>query len=166
MAQSRPSPVSDGFKGIASRTNVPLESDGVATDIGPAGSQARDMRRSFGSLPFLGRLSIRAERSPGSEAAPVRAPIDPDLAPVGPPVLLPSTIVRQVLIDATQLVPAWAMPRAEAGQATTPTEPKATKRPRRPRATETSAAKPRTSKPAIAKPAPAKPRSRTRKRDA
>jgi hypothetical protein len=124
------------------------------------------MRRSFGSLPFLGRLSTRAERSPGSEAAPVRAPIDPDLAPVGPPALLPSTIVRQVLIDATQLVPAWAMPRAEAEQATTPTEPKATKRPRRPKATETSAAKPRTAKPAIAKPAPAKPRSRTRKRDA
>jgi hypothetical protein len=139
------------------------------------------MRPSFGSLPFLGRLSTRAERSPGSEAAAVRAPIDPDLAPVGPPVLLPNTIVRQVLIDATQLVPAWAMPRVEAGQATTPTEPKATKRPRRPKATETSAAKPATAKPAtaklataklatakpaIAKPATAKPRSRTRKRDA
>ena len=133
------------------------------------------MRRGFGSLPFLGRLSTRAERSPGSEAAAVRAPIDPDLAPVGPPVLLPNTIVRQVLIDATQLVPAWAMPRVEAGQVTTLNEPKPTKRPRRPKATETSAAKPATAKlatarlatakPAAAKPATAKPRSRIRKRD-
>ena len=133
------------------------------------------MRRGFGSLPFLGRLSTRAERSPGSEAAAVRAPIDPDLAPVGPPVLLPNTIVRQVLIDATQLVPAWAMPRVEAGQVTTLNEPKPTKRPRRPKATETSVAKPATAKlatarlatakPAAAKPATAKPRSRIRKRD-
>ena len=114
-------------------------------------------------------------RSPGSETAAVRAPIDPDLAPVGPPVLLPNTIVRQVLIDATQLVPAWAMPRVEAGQVTTLNEPKPTKRPRRPKATETSAAKPATAKlatarlatakPAAAKPATAKPRSRIRKRD-
>src|SRR5258706_16378827 len=100
------------------------------------------MRRSFGRLPFLGRLSTLGERSPNSEPAEVRAPIDPDLAPVGPPVLLPAAIIRQVLFDATELVPAWAMPRAEAGQATTPNEPKATKRPRRPKATETSAAKP------------------------
>jgi hypothetical protein len=113
------------------------------------------MHRSFGRLPFLGRLSTRAERSPSNELAAVRAPIDPDLAPVGPPVLLPAAIIRQVLFDATELVPAWAMPRAEAAQATASNEPKATKRPRRPKATETSAAKP----------APAKLRSRTRKRD-
>ena len=124
----------------------------------------------LGRLPFLGRLSTRAERSPGSETAAVRAPIDPDLAPVGPPVLLPNTIVRQVLIDATQLVPAWAMPRAEAAPATTSTETKATKRPRRPKATETAAAKPATAKPATAKLATAqlataKPRSRIRRRD-
>jgi hypothetical protein len=113
------------------------------------------MHRGFGRLPFLGRLSTVGERSSNSEAPVVRAPIDPDLAPVGPPVLLPAAIVRQVLFDATELVPAWAMPRAEAGQATTPSEPKVTKRPRRPKATETSAAKT----------APAKPRSRIRKRD-
>jgi hypothetical protein len=113
------------------------------------------MHRSFGRLPFLGRLSTRAERSPSNELAAVRAPIDPDLAPVGPPVLLPAAIIRQVLFDATELVPVWAMPRPEASLATTPNEPKATKRPRRPKATETSAAKT----------APAKPRSRTRKRD-
>jgi hypothetical protein len=138
------------------------------------------MRPSFGSLPFLGRLSTRAERSPGALAAAVRAPIDPDLAPIGPPALLPRAIVSQVLIDATQLVPAWAMPRAEAGQATTPTEPRANKRPRRPKATvvstakpttakatavKPSAAKPTTAKPTTAKPPGANPRSRPRKRD-
>jgi hypothetical protein len=135
-------------------TNVPGESGGVARDIGRARSQAPNMRRGFGRLPFLGRLSLLGERSTNSVAPAVRAPIDPDLAPVGPPVLLPAAIVRQVLIDATELVPAWAMPRAEAAQATTPNEPKATKRPRRAKATETSAAKP----------APAKRRSRSRKR--
>src|SRR6266550_6169881 len=113
------------------------------------------MRRSFGRLPFLGRLSTRAERSPNGEPPAVRAPIDPELAPVGPPVLLPAAIVRQVLFDATELVPVWAMPRAEAGQATAPTEPKATKRPRRPKATGTSEAKP----------AAVTPRTRSRKRD-
>jgi hypothetical protein len=112
------------------------------------------MRHGFGRLPFLGRLSARAERSPSSEAAAVRAPIDPDLAPLGPPVLLPRAIIRQVLFDGLQLVPAWAMPRAESAPTTTPNETKATKRPRRPKATGTSAAKP----------AAAAPRSRTRKR--
>ena len=128
------------------------------------------MRHGFGRLPFLGRLSARAERSPSSEAAAVRAPIDPDLAPLGPPVLLPRAIIRQVLFDGLQLVPIWAMPRAESAPATTPNETKATKRPRRPKATETSAAKPATAKPATAKLATAKlatakPRSRIRRRD-
>ena len=113
------------------------------------------MPRGFGRLPFFGRLSTRAERSPSSDAAAVRAPVDPDLVPLGPPVLLPSAIIRQVLFDAAELVPSWAMPRAEPEQATPPTEPKATKRPRRPKATQTSAAKPATTK----------PRSRTRKSD-
>jgi hypothetical protein len=85
----------------------------------------------------------------------VRTPIDPDLAPLGPPVLLPRAIFRQVLFDGLQLVPTWAMPRAESGSATTPNEPKAMKRPRRPKATGTSAAKP----------AAVTPRTRTRKRD-
>ena len=97
------------------------------------------MPRAFGRLPFLGRRSTRAESSPSDEAAANRAPIDLDLAPLGPPVLLPSAIVRQVLLDATELVPAWAMPRDK---------PKATpKRARRPKATETPAAKPATDKP-------------------
>jgi hypothetical protein len=86
----------------------------------------------------------------------VRPPIDPDLAPIGPPVLLPAAIVSQVLFDATELVPAWAKPRPEAVPATTPNEPKATKRPRRPKSTATPAAKPTS----------ATPRTRTRKRDA
>ena len=110
------------------------------------------MPRGLGRLPFLGRRSTSAEPSP----AAVRLAIDLDLAPVGPPVLLPSAIFRQVLFEATELVPTWAMPRAEAVQATTSVEPKATKRPRRPKAIE---------KPA-AKPANPTPRSRTRKRDA
>jgi hypothetical protein len=109
----------------------------------------------FGRLPFIGRRSTRAEQSPSDGAAAVRSPIDLELAPVGPPVLLPSAIFRQVLLEATELVPTWAMPRAGLGQLTTPNEPKAAKRPRRPKATETSTAKPAT----------AKPRSRTRKRD-
>ena len=134
-------------------TNVRVESDGVATDIWRAGSQTRKMRRGLGRMPFLGRFSTRAERLTSSEPPAVRGPIDPDLAPVGPPVLLPSTIVRQVLFDATEFVPAWALPRAEATPATTANEPKPIKRPRRPKATETSAAKPAT----------ATPRSRTRK---
>jgi hypothetical protein len=113
------------------------------------------MRRSLGRLPFLGRLSTRAERASNGVAAMVRPPIDPDLAPIGPPVLLPAAIVRQVLYDATELVPAWAKPRAEAVPAT-PNEPKATKRPRRPKTTATPEAKT----------AAATPRSRTRKRDA
>ncbi len=113
------------------------------------------MHRTFRRLPFLGRLSTRAEPPPSYEPAAVRAPIDPELAPVGPPVLLPAAIVRQVLFDATELVPVWAMPRPEASLATTPTEPKATKRPRRPKATGTSEAKP----------AAVTPRTRSRKRD-
>ena len=114
------------------------------------------MRRSLGRLAFLGRLSTRAERSPSGVAAKVRPPIDPDLAPIGPPVLLPAAIVSQELFDATELVPAWAKPRPEAVPATTPNEPKATKRPRRPKSTATPAAKPTS----------ATPRTRTRKRDA
>jgi hypothetical protein len=35
------------------------------------------------------------------------------MAPLGPPpVLLPATIIRQVLFEAAELVPEWARPRA------------------------------------------------------
>ena len=108
----------------------------------------------LGRLPFLGRRLMRAEPSP-SDGAAVRPPIDLELAPVGPPVLLPSAIFRQVLFEATELVPIWAMPRAEPRQVTVPTERRATKRPPRPKAT----------KPSAAKPATAAPRRRTSKRD-
>ena len=111
------------------------------------------MRRGFGRLPFLGRHLTRGEPPPSDDAAAVRPPIDPDLAPIGPPVLVPRLIVRQVLVDATEFVPTWAMPRPEPPQAAPPNEAKATKRPRRPKATGTSGATP----------APATPRSRTRK---
>ena len=110
----------------------------------------------FGRLPFLGRRLTRAESSPSDGAAAVRSPIDLELAPVGPPVLLPSAIFRQVLFEATELVPAWAKPQAVLGQATPLSLPKATKRPRQPKATRASSDKPAT----------AKPSSRTRKRDA
>jgi hypothetical protein len=122
------------------------------------------MRRSFGRLPFLGRLSTRAERSLSTVPAAIRAPIDPDLAPLGPPVLLPRAIIRQVLFDGLQLVPTWAMPRAESVPATPPNKPKATTRPRRAKATGTSAAK-APNETSAAKPVTAAPRSRTRKRD-
>jgi hypothetical protein len=108
----------------------------------------------FARLPFLGRRSTHGEPSPG-DASAVRPPIDLDLTPVGPPVLLPSAIFRQVLFEATELVPTWALPRAGLAQMTTPNEPKATKRPRQSTATRTSPAKPAT----------AAPRRRTSKRD-
>src|SRR5829696_835948 len=99
------------------------------------------MPRGFERLPILRRLITRVEPLPSGDAAAARAPIDPDLAPLGPPVLLPSAIIRQVLFDATDFVPAWATPRAASAKAAPANEPKTTKRPRRQRATETSAAK-------------------------
>jgi hypothetical protein len=124
------------------------------------------MPRGFGRLPFIGRLSTRGERSPNDLAVAIQRPVDPDLAPIGPPVLLPSAIIRQVLFEPTELVPIWAKPRAEPVQATPPrTEPKATKRPRRPRATGTTAAKATTPSLATTPVTAAKPRSRTRKRN-
>ena len=113
------------------------------------------MRRALGRLPLLGRLSARAARSPGGESASVLAPIDLDLAPLGLPVLLPTAIITQLLFDATEIVPRWAKRRAEPEQATPPTVPKATKRARKPKASETAAVKQAT----------ATPRSRSRKRD-
>ena len=108
------------------------------------------MRRALGRLPLLGRLTSRAERSPNGDAAALRAPIDLDLAPLGPPVLLPTAIITQLLFDATEIVPKWAMPRAEPAPAMPPTVAKATKRPRKPKATVTAAAKPATAKPTAA----------------
>jgi hypothetical protein len=73
--------------------------------------------------------------------------VDPDVAPVGPPVLLPATIVSQVLFDATEITPVWARPRpgpvsvAVPAQPSIPVEPAPRKRTRR--ASTSGAAKPR-----------------------
>ena len=66
--------------------------------------------------------------------------LDPDAAPLGPPILLPASIIRQVLFDATELTPVWARPRREPEPVAVPTEPVAPKRPRR--APAAGAAKP------------------------
>jgi len=67
------------------------------------------MPRGLGRLPFLPRRRHDATEVVGP--APSR-PIDPDAAPVGPPLLLPAAIIRQILFEATELTPAWALPRA------------------------------------------------------
>jgi hypothetical protein len=128
------------------------------------------MPRGFGRLPFLGRRSAHADRSDGNAPA-VRAPIDPDAAPIGPPILMPAAIIRQVLFDSTELIPVWARPRPAfepalaAANATAPVgadaavgaaAPATPKRPRKPKATGAGAAK----KPAASTPA------RTRRRKA
>jgi hypothetical protein len=72
------------------------------------------MFRRLGRLPFL-----RQQRASAPSDAPAvnDAPIDPDSAPLGPPILLPATIFCQVLVHGTELTPAWARPRAAAASA-------------------------------------------------
>jgi hypothetical protein len=105
------------------------------------------MVRGFGRLPFIRRQRVS---TPSDAPAVDDAPIDPDSAPLGPPILLPATIFRQVLVDETELTPAWARPRVAAASATRSTastadlsiadgapstdKPLATKRARRPKA--------------------------------
>ena len=97
------------------------------------------MPRGLGRLPFLARRSTRQ----GSEPPPApTVAVDPDLAPIGPPVLLPHAIIRQVLFEATELTPAWARPRPAPEPATVPAP--AASRKRAPRATAKSAAPPST----------------------
>jgi hypothetical protein len=67
------------------------------------------MPRGLGRLSFLPRR--RRDATERVAPAPAR-PIDPDAAPVGPPLLLPAAIIRQILFEATELTPAWALPRA------------------------------------------------------
>ena len=95
----------------------------------------------LGRLPFLTRRSTSSDGGAGDYPAAAKAPADPDVAPVGPPVLLPATIVRQLLFDATELTPIWARPRpdpepvavaaAAAEPVAAPAEPAARKRTRR-----------------------------------
>ena len=97
------------------------------------------MVRRLGRLPFL-----RRKRGPSQSDAPAidDAPIDPDSAPLGPPILLPATIFRQVLVDGTELTPVWARPRAAAASDVAPSmdKPRATKRARKPKAASAPAA--------------------------
>jgi hypothetical protein len=111
------------------------------------------MVRRLGRLPFLRRQRVAA---PSAAPAVDDAPIDPDSAPLGPPILLPTTIFRQVLVNATELTPAWARPRAAAASAARSTastadlsiadgapstdKPLATKRARKPKAAGAPAA--------------------------
>ena len=97
------------------------------------------MVRRLGRLPFL-----RRQRGPSQSDAPAvdDAPVDPDSAPLGPPILLPATIFRQMLVDGTELTPVWARPRTAAASdgALSTDKPGATKRARKPRAGSTPAA--------------------------
>src|SRR6478609_9099622 len=70
------------------------------------------MPRGFGRLPFLARRDGAAAQSRLDESAASNHRIDDDDAPVGPPVLLPAMIHRMILVDATELTPVWARPRA------------------------------------------------------
>ena len=111
------------------------------------------MVRKLGRLPFLRRQRASA---PSDAPAVDFAPLDPDSAPLGPPILLPATIFRQVLVDGTELTPVWARPRAAAASparstattadlpiadgAASTDKPPATKRPRKPKAASAPAA--------------------------
>ena len=70
------------------------------------------MPRGLGRLPFLHRRGAARNGGDGDAAAAPARPLDPDSAPVGPPLLLPTAIIRQILFEATELTPAWALPRA------------------------------------------------------
>lgn len=130
------------------------------------------MPRPFGRLPFLTRRSARS-RGDGDDAPPVAtATVDDDTAAVGPPMLLPAMIYREVLFDASEVTPVWARPRPPAQPAppapaassdTTPRggppdgPPESQKPPRRTRRSAAAA-----DPPATPNARPAKPR-RTRK---
>lgn len=136
------------------------------------------MPRGLGRLPFLPRRSRRSDL--GQATLVASRPIDPDLAPVGPPVLLPAAIIRQVLYEATELTPAWALPRPNAittatltasaaatatGAAVDPGPPAArTRRARKPASSEATPRSRRTTK--SSGDAPPKPRRSTRAKDA
>ena len=69
------------------------------------------MPRGLGRLPFLHHRGAGRDAVARVDALPPR-PIDLDDQPVGPPRLLPSAIIRQILFEATELTPGWALPRA------------------------------------------------------
>ena len=81
------------------------------------------MPRGFGRLPFLTRRSTLSDPGAGGHPPMPARSVDPDVAPVGPPVLLPATIVSQVLVDATEITQVWARPRPEPGSVVVPAIP-------------------------------------------
>jgi hypothetical protein len=68
------------------------------------------MPRGIGRLPFIKRRGAVVDRTP-SDAPAIDAEAVFEDAPVGPPVLLPAMIYRQVLVDQTEVTPIWARPR-------------------------------------------------------
>jgi hypothetical protein len=117
------------------------------------------MPRLFGRLPFLSRPDAE-DRDPSAASALAGATIDPDRAPIGPPVLLPATIFRQVLLDATEITPEWL--RSRPGPDREPARPEASTAGDRVKEAAAAAEKAPTSKAtrrtkAAAKPAEPKP---------
>jgi hypothetical protein len=124
------------------------------------------MPRLFGRLPFLSRPNA-ADREPTGASGLAGATIDPDAAPIGPPVLLPATIFRQVLLDSTEITPAWL--RSRPGPNREPARPEASAADDRVNEAAAAADKPPTSKTtrrskAAAKPAEPKPAARRKAR--
>ncbi len=87
--------------------------------------------------------------------------IDPDTAPIGPPVLLPASIIRQVLFDATELTPVWARPRPGPESVAAPAEAAALAAPKRTRRSSTGGAT-KASKPVKPKATPRRTRASDR----
>jgi hypothetical protein len=116
----------------------------------------------------LGRRRTHENGSPGDAPAVDADAMALESDPLGPPVLLPAAIFRQVLFDAAEFTPAWARPRPapvpDPGGSSGPTvdktvvaevapidESKPTKRTRRPKPNGSSGtSRPRTRR--VAKP--------------
>jgi hypothetical protein len=92
------------------------------------------MPRGFGRLPFLNRRRRGSDGPPNGDPLVVETPLDLDSAPLGPPLLLPAMIIRQILFDATELTPAWATARVPASPAVVAAEPAPPPKARKPAA--------------------------------
>ncbi|HEV8544756.1 MAG TPA: hypothetical protein VGQ64_00555 [Candidatus Limnocylindrales bacterium] len=64
-----------------------------------------------GLLVRFGRRRTHAEGPPDDAPAVDADAMALESAPVGPPILVPAAIFRQLLFDAAELTPAWARPR-------------------------------------------------------
>ena len=92
-----------------------------------------------------GRRSVVVE-SPAAPAADALGSLDD--REIGPPILRPAAIIRQVLFEATEFTPAWALPRptttaAVAATLSLPPEPPAPAKPARRRSSGTSSTGPK-----------------------